>query len=92
MIHTESHARRAREPYRAAANGADTDAAAAARKKDPPATIARRGLHCMERYCWLLLFAAYCIEQAPVDFTQRFSAWMRMHWKLRPKPQDMALM
>ena len=84
--------RRVMNRCRMAANGADTDAAAAARKKDPPATIARRGLLCMERYCWLLLFTAYCIDQAPADFTQRFSAWVRLRWKLRPRPQDMVLM
>ena len=56
--------RRVMNRCRMAANGADTDAAAAARKQDAPATIARRGLHCLERYCWLLLFTAYCIEQA----------------------------
>ena len=47
--------RRVMNRCRMAANGADTDAAAAARKQDAPATIARRGLHCLVGQCRLTL-------------------------------------
>ena len=52
---------------------------------------ARKGLACLERYCWLLLFAAYCVDCGSAGFDTSFGAWTRSRWSLRPKTGDMAL-
>ena len=52
---------------------------------------ARKGLACLERYCWLLLFAAYCVDCGSAGFETSFGAWTRSRWSLRPKTSDMAL-
>ena len=51
----------------------------------------RKGLACLERYCWLLLFAAYCVDCGGAGFETSFGAWTRSRWSLRPKTSDMAL-
>ena len=52
---------------------------------------ARKGLACLERYCWLLLFAAYCVDCGSAGFDTSFGAWTRSRWSLRPKTGDMVL-
>ncbi len=52
---------------------------------------ARKGLACLERYCWLLLFAAYCMDCGSAGFDTSFGAWTRSRWSLRPKTGDMVL-
>ena len=52
---------------------------------------ARKGLACLERYCWLLLFAAYCVDCGSAGFETSFGAWTRSRWSLRPKTSDMVL-
>lgn len=52
---------------------------------------ARNGLACLERYCWLLLFAAYCVDCGSAGFETTFGAWTRSRWSLRPKTGDMVL-
>ena len=52
---------------------------------------ARKGLACLERYCWLLLFAAYCVDCGSAGFDTSFEAWTRSRWSLRPKTGDMVL-
>mmetsp|Transcript_8636 Transcript_8636/g.23207 ORF Transcript_8636/g.23207 Transcript_8636/m.23207 type:complete len:590 (-) Transcript_8636:439-2208(-) len=41
-----------------------------------------RGTNYLERYVYLFLFAAYCLENAPV-FTSSFSDWMHEHWSYK---------
>ena len=55
------------------------------------AEAARRGTLALERYCWLLFFAAYCLEEGPGDFRRRFTAWSRARWRARPRARDMVL-
>ena len=55
------------------------------------AEAARRGTLALERYCWLVFFAAYCLEEGPGDFRRRFTAWSRARWRARPRARDMVL-
>jgi hypothetical protein len=43
----------------------------------------KRGQNYLERYSYLLLFAAYAHAQAPSGFSQTFSTWMRGQWNLK---------
>jgi len=43
----------------------------------------KRGQNYLERYCYLLLFAAYARSTASEGFTQAFSSWLRQHWSLK---------
>jgi len=58
-----------------------------------PDVWVRRGLLCLERYLQLLLFTAYLMDQAPYNFQQRFSTWVRhgTRWHLRPEGKHFAL-
>jgi len=43
----------------------------------------KRGQNYLERYCYLLLFAAYARAACAGGFAQSFSDWMRRHWSLK---------
>lgn len=43
----------------------------------------KRGQNYLERYCYLLLFAAYAQAATPRGFSQSFSSWVREHWSLK---------
>ena len=75
----------------AAAEGADVGAEEDTREGGRETEAIERGLRCLERYCWLLLFSAYCVDQASEGFATRFGAWTRARWNTRPKARDMVL-
>ena len=56
-----------------------------------PAEKARVGLLSLERYAWLLLFSAYCLDRGASGFAVSFGSWTRARWGLRPKSGDMVL-
>ena len=56
-----------------------------------PAEKIRVGLLQLERYCWLLVFAAYCVDRGASGFDVTFGQWTRQREGLRPKSNDMAL-
>jgi len=43
----------------------------------------KRGQNYLERYWWLILFNAYCVEQAPLGYKMNFTHWMNCRWGLR---------
>jgi len=43
----------------------------------------KRGQNYLERYCYLMLFAAYAQSAAGNGFADSFSNWMRQHWSLK---------
>lgn len=43
----------------------------------------KRGQNYLERYCYLLLFAAYARTTAHSGFAESFSVWMNKHWSLK---------
>ena len=74
-----------------AEGGADVGAEEETREGARKTEAIERGLRCLERYCWLLLFSAYCVDQASGGFATRFGAWTRARWASRPKARDMVL-
>ena len=73
----------------AAEGGVDVGAEEETREGARKTEAIERGLRCLERYCWLLLFSAYCVDQASGGFATRFGAWTRARWASRPKARDM---
>lgn len=52
-------------------------------KKNGDAASLKRGQNYLERYCYLILFAAYARGAAQTGFSQNFSNWMSTHWTLK---------
>ena len=50
-----------------------------------------RGVKYLERYAYLLLFAAYVELNASSGFQRAFSEWMRRHWAFKRTIKDLAL-
>ena len=65
-----------------AEGGADVGAEEETREGARKTEAIERGLRCLERYCWLLLFSAYCVDQASGGFATRFGAGRRARWAL----------
>ena len=51
----------------------------------------KRGKNYLERYAMLVVFAAYCLKEAPVGFKQPFSTWLRARWQLSRIISDLTL-
>lgn len=43
----------------------------------------RRAQHYLERYAYILLFAAYALEDVHSSFERSFSEWSRSHWQFK---------
>lgn len=60
----------------------------AASKAEPgaarsPEFWARRAQHYLERYAYILLFAAYALEDVHSGFERSFGEWSRSHWQFK---------
>ena len=49
----------------------------------PPAFWERRARNYLERYAFIIIFAAYVLAEADGGFPTPFSAWLRRHWSLQ---------
>ena len=58
-------------------------AKASAGSSRPPEFWLRRGLKFLERYAFMIIFAAYALAEAPQGFTTPFSTWLRQNWSLK---------
>jgi len=61
----------------------DSIATADPNSNRPPAFWQRRAINYLERYAFIIIFAAYCLIEADNEFRTPFSAWLRCHWSLR---------
>merc|ERR1711959_399030 len=52
-------------------------------KNNGDAKSLKRGQNYLERYCYLILFAAYARVAARTGFSQNFSNWMSQRWTLK---------
>merc|ERR1712054_79047 len=52
-------------------------------KKNGDAKSLKKAQNFLERYCYLILFAAYARSAAQTGFAQNFSNWMSEHWTLK---------
>ena len=50
-----------------------------------------RGRNYLERYCYLVLFAAYALEHAPTNYAASFSEWAHHRWQLKRVLKHMTL-
>ena len=50
-----------------------------------------RGRNYLERYCYLVLFAAYALEHAPSGYAASFSEWAHHRWQLKRVLKHMTL-
>jgi hypothetical protein len=48
-----------------------------------PEFWARRAQHYLERYAFILLFAAYALEDVHSGFERSFAEWIRSHWQFK---------
>ena len=68
-----------RHPLRCT-NAAKTAEPGAARS---PEFWARRAHNYLERYAYILLFAAYALEEVHGGFEASFSEWSHRHWQFK---------
>mgnify|MGYP002822473743 FL=1 len=50
-----------------------------------------RGRNYLERYCYLVLFAAYALEHASSGYAASFSEWAHHRWQLKRVLKHMTL-